>query len=137
MLKVILSLIMLSLPVSEDLFFGLFGVWGVSAVDHQKDIHEVIETNRFVASTPEELCAKLKMSDYNQDGKVSLEDYNVLYQEVLQVSQNAHKTVQDHQLRLRMDLVSNGGTELTIDEEDLGMMYNFVSNQLSYCKLPE
>ena len=135
--KLILSLLMLALPVSEDLFFGAFGVWGVNAVDHQKDIHQVIEDNRFLASTPAELCTKLKMSDFNSDGLVNLEDYNLLYREVLQVSNAGPKSVQDHQLRLRMDLVGNGSMDLIIDEDDLGMMYNFVSNQLSYCKITE
>ena len=133
MFKIVLALMMLTLPVSEDLFFGLLGEWGVSAVDQQKDIHETVKSNRFVANSPEDLCVKLRRADFNHDGKVNNEDYNLLYQQVLQIGQTGLRSAKDHETRLRMDLVSRGEADLNINEEDLGILYNFVANQLSYC----
>lgn len=127
------AFLLLIVPVSEELFFGLLGTWGVSAVDQQRDIHEIVEAYRTVATTPQDLCVKLRHSDYNKDAKVDVEDYNLLYQEVLELNRPGFRSVRDHETRLQMDIVNRGESTLHIDEEDLGMLYNYITNQLAYC----
>lgn len=79
------------------------------------------------------LCNKLRSADFDGDGLVDEEDYSFLYLVSIKDGQAMAALEEKSSLIYQMDLSMNESRLPVIDEDDVGQLYNYLTDQLPYC----